>query len=141
MKDEIVEDGNKGMTTAPEVRKLQPGDRVKLKGGQGPEMVVNQRGMGKLVSCAFWNDGHLCFAETEFHEDALAYFGDGLPPSAAGNVAPLTTVPKTVSPAVLKVAIRNGRSLMGAKYPDRDTLSACFEVLVAEVAAHVSIDG
>jgi uncharacterized protein YodC (DUF2158 family) len=120
----------------PERRSLKPGDRVQLKGGEGPKMTVNSARNKGEVECTYWNKETSIFDGVILHEDALVYFADPVPGDEPGN---LELKPRTVGNETLKTAIRNGRHLIFGRSQDYATLRACFDVIADEVAAHVSV--
>jgi uncharacterized protein YodC (DUF2158 family) len=137
-----------GQDIPPEPRKLQPGDRVQLKGGEGPKMTVNTTGVSS-VQCVYWNKDNTGFVEGEFHRDALAYFAEPVPGDETvkppkfcrvGAFGYMELKARTVSNETLKAAIKNGRQLIFRKSPDYATLRACFDVIADEVSAHVAPD-
>ena len=121
---------------APEPRKIAPGDKVQVKGGMGPKMIVNERHSEAEIVCVYFDEGVQRFVDKAFHSDALAYFDLPTP----GNSEPVqSTRPLTTTAQVLRTAIRNGRMLIGTQTSDFNTLAQCFEALAGEVQAHTGI--
>ncbi|MFM0165731.1 hypothetical protein PQR39_35545 [Paraburkholderia sediminicola] len=121
----------------PETRKFVLGDRVQLKGGEGPKMLVNKVLTDGLLQCVRWCKESSKFRYTAIHRDALAYHGDDTPlPPGAGRKAPIT-----VTRTTLETAIRNGRHLLSTSSRSNDTIMACFNVVASELIQHVDIEG
>lgn len=55
----------------PEPRKIVAGDRVKMKGGEGPQMTVNRRHEASDIVCVWWSKDSSVFESQSFHADAL----------------------------------------------------------------------
>lgn len=61
--------------TPSDPRKLAIGDRVKLKGGVGPEMVINERRAEGMMHCVWWHKEDGCFHHVDLNSNALDYVG------------------------------------------------------------------
>jgi uncharacterized protein YodC (DUF2158 family) len=121
--------------TPPETRKLVLGDQVQLKGGQGPKMTVVSAMVQHEIICSYWKNDNSGFDAVTVPADALAYFGDGLPPSVS------RTAPITQSHATIEAAIRNGRRMLSSYSQSYGFMLECFNVIATELIQHVDIEG
>jgi len=118
---------------APEPRKIAPGDKVQVKGGMGPKMIVNERHSEAEIVCVYFDEGVQRFVDKAFHSDALAYFDS---PTPAGRNAPVA-----YGRSLLERQIGNALVVLDRAQgnPDVDAVRACITMLNDELAQHVEI--
>ena len=125
-------------STAPEQRRIAPGDIVQIKGGVGPKLTVigEHRERAGHVECVYWDtsrDDCDRFESIFVHCDSLAIFDTPGP----GGTRPTVTVSRSVigqlTSNALVVLRRSGGN------PDVDVVRDCIVTLQDELAQHVDI--